>query len=489
MTTIAKPKHALLTGDEYRESLRDGRRVLYQGEPIDVLTHPITRPGIDWIASLYDAQHDPDLAEVLTFEREDGMRLSSVWLVPRTPEDLERKRLCSEWMAWQTLATMGRTPDMLPWSPIGQMAYFTQFEQLDPDNSRRLHAFFAEASEGNRHLAGVLVEPQGTRARAAKAGEQRSAVMQVVKEDVDGIVIKGAKAVATYGPQPHDLIVGSIYYPHLRPEEAFWCAVPVGSLGLSFVCRETVSDPGRTAFDHPVTSRGEEVDAFAVFDEVHVPWERVWSYKVPELCSPMLYGVTGAGEQWQLLIHLAVKAEILAGLAQLVIDALEVSSIPAVQDQAGKVFQYTQNLRNGVMAAQHLAERTPSGILLPNNAAVTAARAYALEEYPRIVHMVQELCGQGLVMRFSANDFADPQLAPLLTQYLDTDSTSARDKNLLMNAAWDLTTSAAAGRTALFENVNGLPAAFLRLKLFGVYDRAGHAARLSSLVGLDDGAR
>lgn len=489
MTTIANPAHGLLTGDEYRESLRDGRRVLYQGKPIDVLTHPITRPGIDWMAALYDAQHDPDLADVLTFEREDGMRLSTVWLVPRTPEDLDRKRRCSEWMAWQTLATMGRTPDMLPWSPIGQMAYFAEFEKLDPVNSHRLPMFFAEASESNRHLAGVLVEPQGTRARAAKAGEERSAVMRVVGEDADGIVISGAKAVASYAPQAHDMLVGSIYYPHLRPEEAFWCAVPVGAPGLTFVCRETVTDPAATAFDHPVTSRGEEADAFAVFDEVHVPWERVWAYKAPELCNPQLYGITGAGEQWQLLTHLAVKAEILAGVAQLVIDALELAPIPAVQDQAGRLFQYAQNLRNGVMAAQHQAERSPSGILLPNNAAVTAARAYALEEYPRIVHIVQELCGQGLVMRFSESDFADPELAALFTKYLDTSTVNARDKNLLMNAVWDLTTSAAAGRTALFENVNGLPAAFLRMKLFGVYDRSHHTARVSSLVGLDDETR
>jgi 4-hydroxyphenylacetate 3-monooxygenase len=486
MTAAAERMDGLMTGAQYKASLRDGRRVYYRGETIDVLTHPLTAPGIDWQAAAYDAQHDAELRDVLTYQRGDGKRLSTVWLVPRTQEDLDRKRLTTEWIAWQTLATMGRTPDMLPWSPIGQLAFYDRFEQHDPEHAPRLKEVFQAFSEANVHLCGVLIEPQGVRGRSAKAGEQRDAVMQIVSEGPEGIRIRGAKAVGTYAPQAHEIVVGSIYYPHIRPEEAFWCAVPVGSEGLTFICRERVSDPGAVRADHPVTSRGEEVDAFVVFEDVLVPWDRVWAYKKPELCDPLLYGVTGAGEQWQLLTHLTVKAELLAGLVQLIIDTLEIGQIPAIADRAGAVFQYAQVLRNGVIAGQQLARPTASGVLLPDGASVAAARSYALEEYPKIVHTVQEMCGQGLVMRFSEDDFDHPELAPLLSRYLDTGTRTAREKNVLMNAVWDLTTSASAGRTALFENVNGLPAAFLRQKLFGIYDRASSAARVAQMVGLDD---
>lgn len=488
MTTTLQRSAGLLTGAQYKASLDDGRRVYYRGEQIDVRTHPLTAPGIDWQASLYDAQHDPELRDLLIVEDEDGDRISTVWLLPRTPDDLDRKRRATEWITWQTLATMGRTPDMLPWCPIGQLAHIDRFDHHDPEHSGNLPAFFRRAAKSNLHLCGVLIEPQGSRARSAKAGEDRAAVMQVVAEEPGGIRIRGAKAVGTFAPQSHEVIVGSIYFPHLRPEEAFWCSVPVGSEGLSFVCREAVSTPEAGRLDHPVTSRGEEVDAFVLFEDVFVPWERVWAYRRPELCDPMLYGATGAGEQWQLLTHLTVKAELLAGLTQLIVDALELASIPAVADQAGRVFQYAQLLRNGVLAGQERAQLTANGVLLPDGASVAAARAYALEEYPRIVHIVQEICGQGLVMRFSEADFADPALAPLFSRYLDSGSAGARYKNLLMNAVWDLTTSASAGRTALFENVNGLPAAFLRLKLFGIYDRAGHARRLAELLDLPDAA-
>lgn len=483
-TTATRTPAQLMTGDEYKASLDDGRRVYYRGDVIDVLTHPLTAPGIDWQASLYDAQHAAESRDVLTFAGPDGGRMSTAWLVPRSGDDLDRKRAATEWMAWQTLATMGRTPDMLPWCPIGQLAHFERFAQLDPAHSDNLKTYFERASSANLHLGGVLIEPQGNRARSAKAGEDRQAVMHVVDEDDRGIRIRGAKAVGTYGPQAHELIVGSIYHPHLRPEEAFWCAIPVASEGVSFICREVVSDPGASRFDHPVTSRGEEVDAFVVFDDVFVPWERVWAYRTPELCDPMLYGATGAGEQWQLLTHLTVKAELLAGITQLIIDTLEIGQIPAVADQAGRIFQYAQILRNGVIAGQERALPTANGIFLPDGSSVAAARSYALEEYPKIVHIVQELCGQGLVMRFAEADFDSAELGPVLSRYLDTGTRSARYKNVLMNAVWDLTTSASAGRTALFENVNGLPAAFLRQKLFGTYDRGHHADRTATLIGL-----
>jgi 4-hydroxyphenylacetate 3-monooxygenase len=485
MATTTDRREGLLTGAEYRESLRDSREVYYRGERIDdVLSHPATGPGIEWHARLYDAQHDPATRDVLTFATEGGERRSTVWLVPRTQEDLERKRLCTEWIAWETMATIGRTPDMLPWNPIGQLAFVDEFRKLDPLRVDNLTRLFEDSARRNIHLAGVLIEPQGVRARSARAGDNRGGVMRVVREDEGGITIVGAKAVGTYAPQAHELVVGSIYYPYVRPEEAFWCYVPIGSRGLRLVCREIVTEPGAPPFDHPVTSRGEEADCFVIFDEVFVPWERVYSYGAPEACNPLLYGLTGGGEQWQLLTHLAVKAELLAGVTQLVIEVLDIADIPAIRDLAGRVFEYAQLLRNGVIAGQARAAMTPGAILLPDAATVAAARAYGLEHYPQIVRIVQELCGQGLVMRFSERDFDNPLLAEKLALYLDATTMTAREKNRLMNAVWDLTTSAAAGRTALFENVNGLPASFLRQRLFGVYDRSAFTARVRELVGL-----
>ena len=99
----------LMTGDEYRESLRDGREIWYRGEKVlNVTTHPALAGGIDLLAEAYDQQHDPEFREVLTFEREDGARVSTAWMIPRSREDLRSRRACVEHLAKRTFGVFGR---------------------------------------------------------------------------------------------------------------------------------------------------------------------------------------------------------------------------------------------------------------------------------------------------------------------------------------------------------------------------------------------
>jgi 4-hydroxyphenylacetate 3-monooxygenase len=115
---------------------------------------------------------------------------------------------------------------------------------------------------------------------------------------------------------------------------------------------------------------------------------------------------------------------------------------------------------------------------------LTAGRLHSIQEYPRIIHVLQELCGQGLVMRFQRADFENPEIGPLLDELLPGREISARDKNRLMNFVWDLTTDSHAGRTELFENVNATPAPFLKERLFGEYPRGELVGRVRDLAGL-----
>ena len=111
-----------------------------------------------------------------------------------------------------------------------------------------------------------------------------------------------------------------------------------------------------------------------------------------------------------------------------------------------------------------------------------------LDQYPRINQMIQELSSQGLVTRFSESDYDRPDLGPSLELYLATPAMSAKDRNHLMNLIWDLTSSAHAGRTQIFENVNGLSGSLLRHLLFFHGDRGEHAQQVRDLLGLRGGA-
>jgi 4-hydroxyphenylacetate 3-monooxygenase len=486
MTTSAPEKVFLKTGEEYKAALRDGRDVWYEGERIpDVTAHPLTGPGIEWNARIYDMQFEPEHQDVLTFVREDGARCSTAWLLPRTPDDLRRHREATELIAWETYALMGRQLDMLPWTQLGLNALKPLFEKYSPEYAPNLDTYLKYAQENNVHMAAVVVEPQGLRSRSVSAGADRSSVLRVVKEDSTGIWLSGARAVGSYSPQAMELMVGSIWNPALEPNEAFWCMAPIAADGLTMVCRDATSDPSKSLYDHPIEAKGEEVDAFVMFDEVFIPKERVFALGARELNDGDAFNHISRGEHWHVLNRLCVKAEWYVGLAQMVVNALGLEKVPVIRDQVGRLITYAQVLRAGVIAAETQATYTEAGVLLPDVSIIAAVRSYGLEELPKIVHILQELCGQGLVMRFSEADYANPEIGPQLERYLDHARIDAKNKNLLMNVIWDYTTGSHAGRSALFENVNALPAFTLRQRLYTEYDRQPLVDRLCETFGIE----
>jgi 4-hydroxyphenylacetate 3-monooxygenase len=359
------------------------------------------------------------------------------------------------------------------------------FEKHSPEYADNHDWYLHHAQENNVHLAAVVVEPQGVRSRSASAGKDRSLVLHVEREDATGIWLSGARAVGSLAPQANELMVGSIWNPALEPNEAFWCTIPIGSPGLTMVCRDATTDPSRSLYDHPIEAKGEELDAFVMFDNVFVPRERVFSIRAPELHSGDVFNHISRGEHWHVLNRLCVKAEWYVGLAQMVVDALGLGGVPVIRDQVGKLIMYAQVLRAGVIAAETSAGYTESGVLLPDLNIIAAVRSYALDELPSMIHILQELCGQGLVMRFSEADFASSEIGPKLEAYLDHARIDARNKNLLMNLIWDYTTGSHAGRSALFENVNALPAFTLRQRLYAEFDRKPLVDRLCSLFGIE----
>jgi aromatic ring hydroxylase len=164
---------------------------------------------------------------------------------------------------------------------------------------------------------------------------------------------------------------------------------------------------------------------------------------------------------------------------------LGTNKIIAVQTMVAKIMEFEQTLKAFVLAAENLAAPTESGIIAPDSNLLTTGRLYGVSEYPSIIHTLQELCGQGLVMRFPKASFDHPEIGPRLAELLPgCGGVSAADKNRLMNFVWDLTTSSHAGRTELFENLNGGTGASLKARLYREYDRDTVAGMARELAGL-----
>ena len=488
MAVAEGQKTFLKNGEEYVRSLQDGREVIYKGERVeDVTTHFATGGGIRSIADIYDQQFDPEAQKVLTYVRDDGERVTASYLVPRTKDDLRFRREGIKHVARSTWGTHGRGIDMIATLPLGMLAELPAFKRGCPEYAENIVWYRQHCEENNIHLAETIVDPQGFRSRASGTTPETPppdrATARIVKESKEGIWISGVKGVGTAAPQANEVVIGSFHPP--LDEESFWVYVPIDSPGLKVICREVVHRPGSSAYDHPLTSKGEEIESVVAFDNLFVPRERIIALKNRELHGVNFYNVWARLEHWYTFVRITAKAELYAGLAQLIVDTLELDQIPIVRQRVGDVIEYCQILQGMQIAAEELAAPSEGEVMTPDVNVVTAGRSYALDNLPRILHIMQDICGQGLPLRYSESDLEVPAaFGKNLGWFLDTRDMSARDKNLVMNLVWDVAASEHATRSKLFEESNALNVPFLKERLYGEYDRSKFLEDCRHFIGL-----
>ena len=285
---------AARTGKEYIARLREqAAEVHLFGERVkDVTTHPALRNGVNSVAGLYDMQHDPALRDDMTYvSPTTGDRVGTSFITPRTVHDLEHRRKMMGYWARATLGAMGRTPDFLNVSLMAMAGAGDYFAQNRPEFRQNIQRYYEHVRENDLVLTHTLINLQRNRSPLAAPLEDTTEVaLSVVKEKDDGMVVRGARVLATLGPLSDEIAV----YPsrsHRLPGNApemysFAFAIPCNTPGIKFLCRESF-DLGRSHFDHPLGSRFEEMDARVFFDDVLVPWERVFLLGDVELCNNM----------------------------------------------------------------------------------------------------------------------------------------------------------------------------------------------------------
>lgn len=465
----------LMTGEGYKASLRDGRVVFSRGEAIeDVTRHPATAGGIETIAGLYDQQHDPKLEDTLTYKRDDGGRVGISFYVARTKQELAHRRVAVEHVSRETFGFFGRGNDMIAMAVVGMVAEYPTFKRLAPEYADNLLSYRHYAEERNLLLAETIAEPQGFRARTTGTPRETKApdrvVTRITRETNKGIWISGIKAVGTAAPNAHEVMIGRPY-PSPNDEECFWAMVALNAPGVKMFTREILANPGASRADHPITARGEEQECLITFDDVFVPRERVFSASNKAAHDPKLFLRLARLEHWYTLVRMMVKSELYVGLAHILCDTLDIAGSQVVRQRVAEIVEYAQVLRGMVVASEELAELTDGDVLMPDANMVTSARLYGLERLPHIVHILQDLCGQGLMVRMTDEDLETPAaFGKNLSWFLDQPDVSAKEKNLIMNLVWDVTCSATASRLNIFEHANAQSVPFLRERIYRDYD-------------------
>ena len=285
------------TGKELLESLRDERQLFIDGERVaDVTADPRFAEAARSLAALYDMQHDSALTEQMTFRSPtSGERVGLSFIEPRTVDDLVRRRdMVKVWMD-ASCGMFGRSPDFMNIFVTAFASAADDFGHKDKRFAENLRTYHKYIRENDICMTHTLINPQVDRSRPVEK-QDKDLAAKIVKETDAGIIIRGARMVSTLCAYSDDLLVlpsTSIANSKEAEPYAFGFSVKVNTPGLRFICRPSViHQNAASVIDYPLSARLDETDAMVIFDDVLVPWERVFIHRDPELCNG-LYNRTG----------------------------------------------------------------------------------------------------------------------------------------------------------------------------------------------------
>jgi 4-hydroxyphenylacetate 3-monooxygenase len=448
---------AARTGSEFLQRLSAARvHVEIDGETLTggLATHPAFRNVVNSYADLYDMQHDPAYRDVLTYPSPtSGEPVATSFLTPRTPEDLVKRAKAFKLWADRSLGMLGRTPDYLNSALMALAAAHDWFAQASPAFGENIQRYTQLVREEDLLCTHTLVPPQANRAVAASQQARGALMAHVVREDDNGVVIRGARLLATIGPFADELLVFPSTVLRNSPEDkpySFACAIPNDASGLRYLAREPL-DYGRSRHDHPLGSRFEESDAVVVFDDVHVPYERVFALGDPDLCNGF-YTQTSAVVHMthQVLARTTAKTEYILGLVSLLTEAIGIEQFQHVQADVAEVITTLETLRALARAAEADAAPNFCGVLTPAWPPLNTARNLYPKLYQRFPEILRKFGASGLMATPTYADVTGPAAADIET-YLQSATLGGADRVRLFRLVWDTCISAFSGRQALYE--------------------------------------
>jgi 4-hydroxyphenylacetate 3-monooxygenase len=476
------------TGSEYLRSLNDGRQVFVDGECVkDVTTHRAFREAVRSIARLYDIAAAPEMRERMTFvSPKTGEPVLRAYQIPRSHADLRARRLFSETWAEATFGLMGRTPDHVAGFFCGYAAtpgVLAAGGQRFADN---VVAFYEHMRDNHLYASYAIVPPQIDRSKPAHKQSDPALYAGVVKERDDGIVISGAQQLATAGAIS-DLIHLSCIHP-LQPGDENYAncvAVPVNAPGVRLYPRRPFAIGATNSFDYPLSSRFDESDSYVVFDNVFVPWERVFIYRNIEVSRDQwwktpshLYG------NHQAQVRYVTKLRFMIGIAQRMNEMTGNTGNPAVQIMMGELAALVSVYETMLLAHETMAP-IEDGVLWPSKTALYSSMALQSELNGRMIEIIRELAGSAMItLPSSLHDFENPDTAGDVERYMRSASSDAKSRIALMRLAWDFIGSEFGSRHQQYEKFYGGASFLVKQNVYRNFDFKRATALVDAALNL-----
>jgi 4-hydroxybutyryl-CoA dehydratase/vinylacetyl-CoA-Delta-isomerase len=461
----------LKTPEEYIASLNDGRVTYWDGEKIDDITrHPRFRVPIAVAARDYDHK-DPRRKEVMTYADETGSRSHRVFQIPRSEDDLNKRV-----QMMHEMSIVGGVTGVL----MALMSVKDAVAEANPKYAENIERMYRYVRDNDLRAAEVITDPKGDRKRRAHEQDDPDLYVRIVKRTDEGIVVRGAKLHITAASLVHELVV--MPTKGMRQDETDYAvsfSIPVNAPGVKIINRSFAPAELNT-FDYPASSHHSMPEGFVVFDDVFVPWERVFLAGEVRLASVLAQSL-GLWERVGGVVGSVESSKLFVGLAQLVTEMQGKERDAIAQSSIAELICYAEMLRMGLDYACSHFERTPSGMIHPNILAINAAKYYYAANYHNAVKYLQDLSGGLVITLPTETDLRNPESGKYIRKYLHTrQDVDVEDRMRVYNLIRDLTADAYGGwhLVVALQAGGGLNAQ--RIMMNRTYDMA--AAREAALV-------
>jgi aromatic ring hydroxylase len=470
---------ALRTADEYRAALRDDRTLWYQGRRIDDVTaEPDLRVAVDHAALDFEVGHDAAHRALAVAVDPSGEEFSAYYRIPRSTQDLlDRSKLI------ELVTGLGGTMVTLI-KEIGSDALFALQRVLDGEELTRAEQFYERCRSEDLAVAVAQTDVKGDRSLGPREQADPDLYVRVVEERADGIVVRGAKCHTSVSANADEIIV--LPTRTMTEDDADYAvafAVAADTPGVSlYISSYGAGD--RNEFEFPLSSKHKMLETLTVFDDVFVPWDRVFLCRRPELAGPLALTFVEY-HRFTAVSYKLPLLDALVGTAALVAEMNGVLRAGHIREKLTQLITYSETVRGLTELAAVRAREGERGIWYPDPLTTNMAKFTFASRYHEALELVQDCAGGLLVTGPGGADWENPEVRAVLEKYFRAKA-PAEDRLRLLHLIADLTARDFGGYHAVLAvHAEGSIEAE-KMQIFRAYDATPALALVRRLAGIAD---
>jgi 4-hydroxyphenylacetate 3-monooxygenase len=421
----------------------------------------------------------------MTFE-ENGERSPIGLKLPYTPKDWEDKRKAVDAVTWDIGGVVTRVGD----ETVGEMWSLWDgkdiLNEIDPRFAENIEKHIHRVIKLDPFHVSANTDPKGDRSKRPQ-DQDPDMLVHVVKETDAGIIIRGAKyeTAAAYANQAFLKPTIANWGDSKLSEYALGCIVKMYAPGVKHICRTGFT--GRAPLrDYPLSNRFDEVDTLMILDNVLIPWEDILFYQHTRAAA-FIRQTLHRYSAFPFVQRTLSVADLMIGAALWNARQTGLDKQQAVQEKLAELAVWREGINAHLTAAIATGEKSPNGLLMPNQSLLMTGRVHALTNLPRMIHIARELCGGQICVTPDAAAFENPETAKWLQKYYTiNDEWVAEDRRKLMAFARDLLNSDYAGHRLTFQLFAQAPPFAHLAAVYRTFDWKGPLELAQKSAGLSD---